>query len=87
MRVPMVSKRPTSANVAALAGVSRTTVSFVLNGRYDISVPLATRRRVVDAAHALGYRPSLLARRLAGGRSQVLGVMVRQEADGDTEEL
>jgi DNA-binding LacI/PurR family transcriptional regulator len=86
MRVPRVSERPTSANVAALAGVSRTTVSFVLNGRHDVSIPLATRRRVVDATRALGYRPSLPARRLAGGRSQVLGVMLAWSG-GDTEEL
>ena len=50
-------KRPTSADVAARAGVSRTTVSFVLNGRTDAGIPEATRPRVLDAAGELGYHP------------------------------
>ncbi|MDP9483840.1 MAG: LacI family DNA-binding transcriptional regulator, partial [Chloroflexota bacterium] len=33
-------RRPTSADVAAAAGVSRTTVSFVINGRADASIPV-----------------------------------------------
>lgn len=81
--MPTASRRPTSASVAALAGVSRTTVSFVMNERADISIPPATRQRVLDAARSLGYMPNIPARRLAGGRSQVLGMTLRAEAGGD----
>ena len=55
-------KRPTSADVAARAGVSRTTVSFVLNRRADVKIPAETRQRVVDAAEELGYSPNASAR-------------------------
>src|SRR5687767_11257755 len=76
----MDPKRPTSADVAALAGVSRTTVSFVLNGR-DTSISPATRERVLDAARELGYHPHASARQLAGGRSHTLGLVVRQSPE------
>jgi DNA-binding LacI/PurR family transcriptional regulator len=76
----MESRRPTSADVAALAGVSRTTVSFVLNGR-DTSISPATRERVLDAARQLGYHPHAPARQLAGGRSNTLGLVVRQSPE------
>jgi DNA-binding LacI/PurR family transcriptional regulator len=71
-------KRPTSADVATEAGVSRTTVSFVLNGRTDIKIPAGTRERVLDAAERLGYHPHAPARQLAGGRSHILALVLRQ---------
>jgi DNA-binding LacI/PurR family transcriptional regulator len=74
-------KRPTSADVAALAGVSRTTVSFVLNARTDIKIPDGTRQRVFDAAEQLGYHPHASARRLAGGRSHVVALVMRQSPE------
>lgn len=76
----MDARRPTSADVAALAGVSRTTVSFVLNGR-DTSISPATRERVLRAARQLGYHPHASARQLAGGRSNALGLVVRQSPE------
>ena len=71
-------RRPTSADVATEAGVSRTTVSFVLNGRTDVKIPTETRTRVLDAAERLGYHPHAPARQLAGGRSHVLALVLRQ---------
>lgn len=71
-------KRPTSADVATEAGVSRTTVSFVLNGRTDIKIPDETRGRVLQAAERLGYHPHAPARQLAGGRSHILALVLRQ---------
>ena len=71
-------RRPTSADVATEAGVSRTTVSFVLNGRTDVKIPDETRRRVLDAATRLGYHPNAPARQLAGGRSHILALVMRQ---------
>ncbi|HEX5590440.1 MAG TPA: LacI family DNA-binding transcriptional regulator [Candidatus Limnocylindrales bacterium] len=72
--------RPTSADVASRAGVSRTTVSLVLNERGG-SIPEPTRRRVYDAARALGYHPHHSARGLAGGRTQTIALVLRQSAE------
>jgi len=77
----MKPRRPTSADVAALAGVSRTTVSFVLNDRPDVAIPAATRGRVLEAARRLGYHPHASARQLAGGRSRTLGLILRQSPE------
>ena len=74
-------RRPTSADVATEAGVSRTTVSFVLNGRSDVKIPAATRTRVLQAAERLGYHPHAPARQLAGGRSHVIALVLRQTAE------
>ncbi|MET7899377.1 LacI family DNA-binding transcriptional regulator [Streptomyces mirabilis] len=65
-------KRSTSADVAQAAGVSRTTVSYVLNNRPGQAIPEETRRRVLDAAARLQYRPHASARALAAGRSDIV---------------
>src|SRR5450756_2476306 len=67
-------KRSTSVDVARAAGVSRTTVSYVLNDRPGESIPEETRRRVLESAERLGYRPRPSARTLAGGRSDIVAV-------------
>jgi LacI family transcriptional regulator len=64
-------------DVAERAGVSIKSVSRVLNGRPNVSDDL--RRRVEEAAEALGYRPSLSARGLAGARSYLLAALVDAE--------
>ncbi|MET8978151.1 LacI family DNA-binding transcriptional regulator [Streptomyces sp. NPDC004539] len=64
--------RVTSADVAREAGVSRTTVSFVLNGTKGQTIPEPTRRRVLEAATRLRYAPSAEARTLSRGRSDVV---------------
>jgi len=61
------------ADVGRLAGVSHQTVSRVINGSPQVRPE--TRRRVLDAMKTLGYRPNLLARGLATGRSNTLGVV------------
>ncbi|TAK03033.1 MAG: LacI family transcriptional regulator [Chloroflexota bacterium] len=63
--------------MASRAGVSRTTVSLVLNDRGE-SIPETTRQRVFEAARELGYHPDHSARGLAGGRSQTLALVLRQ---------
>jgi LacI family transcriptional regulator len=52
-------------------GLSQTTVSRALNGYPEVGE--ATRRRVLEQAHNLGYRPNAHARRLATGRSHAIG--------------
>jgi DNA-binding LacI/PurR family transcriptional regulator len=56
--------------------VSRTTVSYILNNRPDVSFPPETRDRVLRAAEELGYRPNRLAQSLKRGRTQTIGVLV-----------
>ena len=65
-------RRPTSADVAREAGLSRATVSYVLNDTPHQTIPEATRRRVLEAAARLGYAPSAAARALRSGRSDVV---------------
>jgi len=61
-------------DVARLAGVSPSTVSYALSGKRPISEE--TRRRVRDAIRDLGYRPHAGARALATSRSKVLALVV-----------
>ena len=65
-------RRITSADVAREAGLSRTTVSFVLNDTPNRQIPLQTRQRVLDAASRLGYAPSAAARSLRSGRTDLV---------------
>lgn len=70
------TRRVTASDVARAAGVSRTTVSYVLNDRSPQSIPEATRQRVKATAAQLGYAPSAAARTLATGRSTLaLGLL------------
>jgi LacI family transcriptional regulator len=60
---------PTSADVARLAGVSRTTVSYVLNDTPNLSIKTETRERVLAAARELNYQLQPAARALRKGQS------------------
>ncbi|MFJ2707616.1 LacI family DNA-binding transcriptional regulator [Streptomyces sp. NPDC087428] len=63
---------PTSADVARLAGVSRATVSYVLNNNAAVRISDPTRRRVREAAAELGYVPHAAARSLRAGHSRMV---------------
>ena len=65
---------PTIYDVAREAGVSYSTVSRTLTG-YEF-VKVSTREKVLRAAEKLGYVPNQQARSLAGGRSNMIGVLV-----------
>lgn len=60
-------------DVASRAGVSFTTVSKVLNDRPGDRTALATRRRVVEAAEELGYRPNAVAQSLRRRHTDIIG--------------
>jgi DNA-binding LacI/PurR family transcriptional regulator len=60
-------------DLAALSGVSRATVSRVINGG---TAAEATRRHVLEVLARTSYRPNAAARKLASGRSGVVGVVV-----------
>lgn len=70
----MRSSPVTLADVATVAGVSKMTVSKVVNKQPGISE--ATRQRVLQAIEELGYTAHPSARALAGGRTNTLGVVV-----------
>jgi len=69
---PARGRRPTSADVAREAGLSRATVGYVLNEVPHQSIPEPTRQRVFAAAAKLGYTPSAAARSLRSGRSNLV---------------
>lgn len=73
-------KSPTSSEVARRAGVSRTTVSFVLNNVRDQGISEATRERVLIAARELGHQPNAAARSLAGGATGTVALVIPRAA-------
>ena len=56
-----MNKRATAQHVAELAGVSRSTVSFVLNDVPGMRISAETRQRVLNAARKLDYHPDATA--------------------------
>lgn len=74
----MRKQRVTSRQVAKHAGVSQTTVSFVLNDVESANISEETRQRVLQAARELGYFPDAAARSLALGRSSNIGLILGQ---------
>jgi DNA-binding LacI/PurR family transcriptional regulator len=74
----MPKQRVTSRQVAKHAGVSQTTVSFVLNAVESANISHDTRQRVLAAARELGYFPDAAARSLARGRSSNIGLLIGQ---------
>src|SRR5690606_15191475 len=69
--------RPTLAQVAELAGVSRSTASIAFSGSGPVSD--ATREKVHAAARSLGYGgPDPMARSLRRGRSGIVGVVIEE---------
>ncbi len=80
---PTVRPRPvTMRDIAVATGVSRSTVSRILNDA-PLTVPIAatTRERVLAAARDVGYRPNPLARALRGAPTMLLGAIVRDITD------
>ena len=64
----------TMNDIAARTGVSRSTVSCVLNGRaVELRIPDVTQQRVREVASELGYRHNEMARSIAGGKSRMIG--------------
>jgi len=72
-------KRATIAEIAERAGVSIGAVSYALNGRPGVSEQ--TRRRILEIADELGWRPSLAARSLSGSKAHSVGLVLARPAD------
>jgi Transcriptional regulators len=67
-------RRCTLEDVAAAAGVSTMTVSRAINGRPGVGPEL--RRRILESAGSLGYRPSRVARGLASSKTSTVGIIL-----------
>ncbi|HEX9624305.1 MAG TPA: LacI family DNA-binding transcriptional regulator [Streptosporangiaceae bacterium] len=71
-------RRPTIADIASRAGVTKAAVSFALNGQPGVSV--ATRERILGIASELGFQRSSAARALSDGRAGAFGLVIDRPA-------
>ena len=69
-----MEKKVTIKDVAREAGVSVATVSYIMNNRTDQKISSQTRKKVLQIANLLNYRPSHAAKSLATGRNNIIGV-------------
>src|SRR5512133_3497236 len=76
--VSFMTDRATIKDVAERAGVSIATVSRALNDKGDVSGP--TRERVREVARSVGYAPDPAARSLAGQKTQLVAIVVGDNA-------
>ncbi|MET1016822.1 MAG: LacI family DNA-binding transcriptional regulator, partial [Leifsonia flava] len=75
--LPASGARPTIADVARRAGVSKGLVSFALNDRPGVKAE--TRERILGVADELGFTPSVRARALSVDRSFALGLVIARD--------
>ncbi len=66
--------KPTIEDIAKLAGVSKTTISRVLNHKPDVDP--ATRERILRIIEEQGFIPSIAASGLASGRRSLIGMLI-----------
>jgi LacI family transcriptional regulator len=79
-----VVRKATAQDVADLAGVSRTAVSQVLNGRGQGNIARDKQQAIIDAARQLNYTPNAVAR---NRRSRTIGVLTWPGAGGFAERM
>lgn len=72
------SKRVTSMDVAREAGVSRATVSYILNNVQSVSIKDSTKKKVIEAAKKLGYYPDSMAVALKTNKAMSIGIVSRR---------
>src|SRR3954454_11173236 len=73
-RATLMAGKPTINDIARLAGVSKATVSRVLNHKPDVDP--TTRDRVMRIVEEQSFVPSITATGLAGGQSRLIGALV-----------
>jgi DNA-binding LacI/PurR family transcriptional regulator len=71
-------RRPTIADIARRAGVTKAAVSFALNGQPGVSA--ATRERILAIAAEIGFQPNSAARALSDGRAGAFGLVIDRPA-------
>lgn len=75
MRQSKSNRKPSIADVATAVGVSKTTISRYLHGKYDYMSD-ETRRRIDETIDRLGYRPNKLAQSLKAPNTHLIGVTI-----------
>jgi LacI family transcriptional regulator len=70
-----VVRKATAQDVADLAGVSRSAVSLVLNGRAQGHIARDKQRAIIEAARQLNYTPNAVALGLRNRRTRTIGVL------------
>src|SRR6266498_5048697 len=76
MTIQTSKRNVTMTDVARHAGVSQTTVSFVLNSNGTPNIPDETRQRVLDAIEELGYEPDARAQALRSGSTKTIALVI-----------
>ncbi len=71
-------RRPTIADIAQRAGVTKAAVSFALNGQPGVSA--ATRERILAIAREIGFQPNSAARALTAGKAEAFGLVIDRPA-------
>lgn len=82
-----MEKKVTVKDVAREAGVSVATVSYIMNNRSDQKISSQTRKKVLQIANLLNYRPSHAAKSLATGRNNIIGVAYHLTPDTPSRNL
>lgn len=72
--------RPTIRDIAKVAGVSPSAVSFALNGRPGVSEE--TRARIVRVAEEMNWRPNAVARALSESTTRTVGITIMRQGEG-----
>jgi LacI family transcriptional regulator len=82
-----VVRKATAQDVADLAGVSRSAVSLVLNGRAQGHIARDKQQAIIDAARRLNYTPNAVALSLRNRRTRTIGVLTWPGAVGFAERM
>ena len=82
-----MDKKVTMQDVADAAGVSKSTVSFILNGRDDLRISEQTKKKVWQVINMLNYRPNLYAKNLRGTKSNNVIAFYMGQGLSDLEKL
>ena len=75
-------RKATAQDVADLAGVSRSAVSLVLNGRAEGHIARDKQQAIIDAARQLNYTPNAVAVSLRNRRTRTIGVLTWSSPGG-----
>ncbi len=81
-----MNKKVTISDIANLSGVSKTTISRYLNGKYE-GMSEATRNRIQEVIEELDYRPSRQARALKSQYSSIIGIVVADISNSYTSRM
>ncbi len=82
-----MDKKVTMQDVAEAAGVSKSTVSFILNGRDDLRISEQTKKKVWQVINMLNYRPNLYAKNLRGTQTNKVIAFYMTQGLSDLEKL